>query len=265
MGKCKRCKKFFFFKKLDNNMCPKCAQEHAIEMQAEENRRRIEEEIAAHEAEQEKWRKALRELRFPSTIDGLHRVYQYTDVVLTLTPGALENPDFHPGKMLEIVPAVDIPNSPSDAAAMLDGNVVGFLPSNRLSGMVVDWHRDGKPIRAAVRTLDRKTGIVQIYLTFYSLRHYDQLLQSNPNPKNVRLTGNRNKDMQESIWCCEEGMECDIEYDDFKEKYLVLCDRMEIGYLPVSAEKYADDGLFFVGSIETDDNDKYIVYLHMFQ
>lgn len=140
--------------------------------------------------------------------------------------------------------------------------LIGAMYDNRLRSMANDFLRD--PDRSVMAVLLSSNPVV-IGLYFYnSGAYFVRKMEQNENSKIYKLVSNANSEMQENISNCDEGAIVDFSFDDDKNKYLVSTGPYDIGYMPVSfnkyAEQYADvDGRIYEIDDSDDDDDKYVV------
>lgn len=197
-------------------------------------------------------------IRFPSSIGSASVTYQYDDVPLIPCVSPVSSLI---GKMLHFQADGD------QVDVLTNGRLIGTMKPGRLCRMVTDWLSRGDPIRAAVTSVNDETHSVSFGLYFYR-DEMQYLLRKNPDAKMYKLTGNRGGEMQESASYSVPGSECSVEYDYEKEKY-VVSDGSEIGYLPASAARYAEECeegsvRVFIADVETDDEGKTVVFVYLF-
>lgn len=167
-------------------------------------------------------------ITIPESIDGKRIAYSYSDVKL-ITPAGVPESRIIPTQQLTLI-------EDGEEIKVNQGEIyIGSLPKNRLSGMVHDWNKKGDPYLSYLSHYDDDGLDIEIHLVFYAdiLASY---LKRNPNAKLVKLTGK-----PDELACPAIGQECEVEFDDDKEKYFVSQDSSLIGWLPASATKYADD------------------------
>ena len=257
-----------------NKKLHKEKEEYELSLQQEAARKKqLEEERMSaalkelEEQERKKEQEARRQhYRIPDSIDGYAIEYEYPDVSIVIPdPSVFSRPDFSFGCGVDVVEVP--PGSPSSAAISIDGDILGYLPKNRLSGMVADWHHAGKPVRASVSRFDPDNQIVTIRLVFFGEDRFEKLVRRNPDAKTYKLVSNLNEDMQSNISLCKRGEKCSLYYDYDKEKYLVSSN-LDIGYLPASAsrlvEEYGEDVDVYIAEIGENDNLKYFVRVYIF-
>ena len=147
------------------------------------------------------------------------------------------------------------------------GVSIGTVKQQQISEMIADWMKKGEPIWAMITWAEETTHEAAFDIYFYR----DELayqLKRNPDAKQYRLTGNGSGSLQDQASSCEPGQRCTLEFDDEKEKYIVL-DGWEIGYLPASAAKIVqeegeDHVEVFISNTTLDDDGKTIVYVYVF-
>ena len=220
------------------------------------------------EQERKKEQEAKRQLyRIPDSVDGYFIEYEYRDEDISIPdPSVFSRPDFYFCCGVDVIEAPS--GSPSPVAISINGDILGYLPKNRLSDMVVDWHHAEKPVRAAVSRFDPDNQIVTIRLVFFGEDRFEKLIRRNPDAKTYKLVSNLNEDMQWNISLCKRGEKCSLDYDYDKEKYLVSSD-LDIGYLPASAsrlvEEYGEDVDVYIAEIGENDKLKYFVRVYIFE
>lgn len=163
--------------------------------------------------------------------------------------------------IVDILPEPDNPYDPNAVAVKFHENILGYLYRGTIQDMVHDFLKRKELIRATVQKIDG----TKIYLKMYfckprnlALPHQDSFV--------VKLSGNTNKDMQQNISYCYAGDKIGVDYDYDKEKYSVLCDNLEIGYIPKSHQdsiqvlenkKYEFEGEII--DISENESEKYVV------
>ena len=166
------------------------------------------------------------EITIPEKIGDCQIAYKYTDVKLTTTGVPLS----------KIIPTdqLTLLDDGENICVKQKDNCIGYLPKNRLSGMVRDWDKSGDPYLAYIANYDDEGENVEIFLIFYS-NLLEKFMKKNKEAKLVKLTGK-----PEEFASPEKGKKCEVEYDYEKEKYYVSLDSMMIGWLPAVALKYAE-------------------------
>ena len=135
--------------------------------------------------------------------------------------------------------------------------------------MVSDWLERGDPVYAIMTRFDESSGFALFDLYFYR-NEMEYLLRRNPEAKRYKLVGNRSGELQDNASACSPGCECSVEYDYDKEKYAVSYAYLTIGFLPASAARIieeSDDNAsirVFIADVETDDDDKYSIFVYLF-
>lgn len=159
----------------------------------------------------------------PAEIDGNSISYHYDDVVLV-----------DPTEYIHHVSEGSTLSFEDDGTrirVMVGAIHIGYLPDNRLSGMVRDWKRDAKPIFSFLSDASASNPI--IFLAFYD-NVLGNFLSRNPKARKFKLTGK-----PEEYAFYTVGQKCDIEKNDETDKYDVLIDGSRIGTLPASAITFA--------------------------
>ena len=159
---------------------------------------------------------------FPDEIDGKTIAYHYPDV--KLIPPTVASP----ARVGQSVTLRDTGDTVQVHCGVLH---LGDMPKSRLSDMVRDWNAAGDPVVAYVSKVSGNE--IEIAIAFYRDATI-RFLSKHPDAKLVKLNGK-----PDEIAFYSKGMECEIEEDFDSEKYLVLCDGLEIGKLPASAVAYA--------------------------
>lgn len=160
----------------------------------------------------------------PAEINGMTIAYHYDDVQLV-----------NPTANITSVPEgseLDFDDSGSRIRVLYKGTIIGYLPDNRLSGMVRDWQREGNPIRSYLSSGSGSRPY--IFLAFYD-DVLKKFLSRNPDAKQFKLAGK-----PDDFASCTVGQKCEIEHDPESDKYNVLVDGLIIGRLPAAAITYAD-------------------------
>lgn len=193
------------------------------QMEEKEKARRL-----ASEAEHKRKTEPLvPEVIIPYVHDNKQIAYRYGDVQLSFPDVVVSR--MIPGK------ALTLNDNGSSIEVFQDSLRLGQLPDNRISGMVRDWNRNGDPYLAFLSYCSPDGHDVKIALAFY----VDKLtifLSKNPNAKKIKLAG-KPDDLADPI----VGIECDLDYDSDNEHYTVIQNDFELGFLPTSAIKFADD------------------------
>ena len=181
-------------------------------------------------AEAERKRKAeplVPEVIIPYVHDNKQIAYRYPDVQLSSSDVSVSR--LIPGKSLILK------DNGSAIEVFQDSLYIGQLPNNRISGMVRDWNRNGDPYLAFLSYCSPDGHDVKIAMAFY-VDKLAQLLSKNPNAKKIKLSG-KPDDLADAI----VGIECDLDYDPDMDCYKVIQNDFELGFLPASALKYAED------------------------
>lgn len=198
-------------------------------------------------------------VKVPAVIDGQKCAYQYTKIDIVLADGINLDSIF--------AQRIQFDASRGPVALIVGNQYVGTVGNRKLAEMVSDWLRRGEPVFAVVSSIDDElyTAAFDLYLYRDELKY---LLRRFPDAKPYKLTGNRRGEFQDNIGYCERGEECSIEYDIDKEKYLVSTGASDIGYLPSSAAKIAEEQgegnlSVYVASVSSDDEgtDEVSVYI----
>lgn len=196
----------------------------------------------------------------PMEINGKTCAYQYHDVELI------------PDEKIAVEPLlcrlITFQPQGEDVAVLCKGVRVGAMKSGTLQRMVREWTENHDPIWAMITQADEEAHTASFELIFYR----DELgyqLRKTPNPQKYRLTGNRSEEAQGNIAFCEEGKPCTVDYDWDKEKYVVSSDGLEIGCLPASAARIAEEAgaeniKVFIADLKIDDEGKTVVFVYVF-
>lgn len=161
--------------------------------------------------------------------------------------------------VVDITPDTDRENS---VAVKFHENLIGYLKSEKLSCMALDFIHRGDQVKAQIQKIDGDT----IYLRMFYCKKREDVIQK-VSPFVVKLIGNGSDDMQSDISCCSAGDKVYAEMDYDKDKFLVCSGTYEIGYVPKSKEEYMfeleNNNYEFSGEIieigENESNGKYYV------
>lgn len=146
------------------------------------------------------------------------------------------------------------------------GNDIGVLGADGLKTMISDFIGRGEPTKAQVQEVQGDVVLIRLY--FYKKRW--EVLEPQ-NPIRFKLAGNSGEEMQNNISCCTIGDEIYAEEDLNweKERFLVWCGAIEIGYTPPSKydilQRFDNEGYELNGNIIdiTCDDDKYSVWVEI--
>ena len=196
----------------------------------------------------------------PMDVNGKTCAYRYHDVTLI------------PDEKIAVEPLlsrlISFQPQGEEVAVLCKGVRVGAMKSGTLQRMVREWTENHDPIWAMITHADEEAHTASFELIFYR----DELgyqLRKTPNAQKYRLTGNRNEEAQGNIAYCEEGKPCTVDFDWDKEKYAVCCDGLEIGCLPASAARIAEECgaenvKVFIADLKIDDEGKTVVFVYVF-
>lgn len=158
---------------------------------------------------------------------------------------------------------VDITVDGENVLISAKGKKIGQVVSEKISKMIMDFHKKEEPVSAVLSGLDDNKAF--LFLLFYKLPKYKRLLNKGACHKEFKLTGTNKSDFQDNIRLCSVGEEIDFSFDEENEKYLAACG-LDIGYFPKSAnsllENYPDA---FINSINEDDEGKAFVIVSVFE
>lgn len=200
-------------------------------------------------------------IEYPPMVDGKQVAYQYKNVDVQ-TP-----PHLKPETLL--AEPVTFSEDQDRILVSVKGTPIGTLAHTRIAGMVSDWLSKKDPVLGYVTSADNAAHTLRVFIVFYR----DQIawyLRKNPDAKKYRLVGNKSDEMQLNLIGLQPGTACDIQYDMGKGKYIVSYADLEIGCLPSAAAKLFDgeDPEFanvFIADVETDEDDKTVVYVYVFE
>lgn len=254
MPKCTRCGKRGLFLQVNNRgHCEQCIAE------IKEERRRQDEAqaVSVPIPEPVPVPEPPKTVYVPSTKDGHKMAYHY-DHVKIFSPDELDISHVLPGDSVDFVPEPDNAYDARAIRVMRSGDFIGYIRKGTIQDMIHDWLSRDLPYISHVSSIEYDEHEVKVFLAFYRSRPTQ--------PVDVlKLTGNRNKGMQEIISACHEDEEVEAYYEPEKDKYLALCGG-EIGYFPKSVEKYVDEeALFFIERVVEDDNGVYSVFVRVEQ
>ena len=178
----------------------------------------------------------------PYSIDGYILKYSYPDVELTASGITF---DAHKNDKLNFV------DDGSRICVMIEDTLIGYMPQNRLEGMVKDWLNAGDPFLGYYVGKSEKGPVIALF--FYS-DIIGRFLAKNPDAKLYKLTG---KPEEYAVY--EVGYECTVEEDPETEKLQVVFDGSIIGCLPPSAITYIksqdlspEDVNIIIGKVDYD-------------
>ena len=203
--------------------------------------------------------------QFFDEMNGMVLAYQYHDVGVALFQNSeLPASSLHVGDMVFIRQDKDNPYDQNAVSIIFDSKKLGYLYKGRLQDMANDWINKDLEMWSYISLVDIPNKKINIAIGFYKEGKYLSLKKSGMPCKKYRLTGNRNEEMQSNILLCSVGDEVTFFYDDEKEKNLVSAE-YEVGYLPASANSLVENyAPAYIDSIDTDDNDKYVVTIAIF-
>lgn len=188
----------------------------------------------------------------PQVKDGHSIAYKYDNVKIFIP----DDCEISQCTIYDETELVQEPNNQYDSNAVMivfRGVKVGYLYRGFIQDIVNDFLNKDLPVFSYIHSIgyDSRAAFINLYL--YKNK------EAGVKTMRFRLTGNKNRDAQESIEYLSENDSVDIEYDHDKEKYRATSGEF-IGYLPASANRFAEDGSeFVVDEIEIDDNYKYRV------
>ena len=168
------------------------------------------------------------QITIPDIYENKQRAYFYDDVQLINTTSV-------PLEYIELSERLSLVDVETDIEVYQGKMLIGYMPRNRLSGMVRDWNTNDDPYLAYISNYSNDGKDIQIALAFY-IDKIARFLSKNKDAKLIKLSGRPEEDAFPVI-----GSECGIDYDYEKDKYFVYLDGFIIGILPSSAVKYATD------------------------
>ncbi len=141
-------------------------------------------------------------------------------------------------------------------------NTVGYLYKGKLQDMANDYISKGYEVHAQIQKIENDDIFIKLF--FCQPR---SLLLEPIDPFTVKLVSNGNEEMQNNISCCSVSDNISVEMDYGKEKYLVVVDNIDIGYIPKNKQSYLSElekkRYEFSGKIteinENEDTGKYSV------
>lgn len=197
----------------------------------------------------------LKEVTAPSVVDGQRLKYHYDRVgVFTPKEFPVDFAQLNPGDQVVLKKAPDNPHDHKAVSVVHPKGNIGFLYRGRLQDMANDYLSVRRPIYAHIDSIDDAERKITIFLAFYGSTLF-------VDSKSYKLTGGKSKAAQEAIELLTEDEYLIVSYDPDKDKYEVTDGGEVIGYLPKSANDLAETMDCYVDSIDTDENDKYIVYV----
>ena len=187
-------------------------------------------------------------ISLPLSYQDKNRVYSYDDVKIVPVPGGASL--VRPGEPLSFS------CSPESVKIFQGSNCIGEMVENRLAGMVRDWEKAGDPVLGYVLKYSDDGASAMIALAFYQ-DLLAKFLKKNPGAKPYKLTGKPD----ELAFGYEPGCTCSVESDfDDPDKYFVVFDGSQIGCLPASAIRYAEENGYspedldvIISSVDYDD------------
>lgn len=236
------------------NVSHQSAQIERSQMEEKERERRL----AAEKERKRSTEPFAPDITLPSAADDKPIVYRYPDV--KIKPASFTFSSLMPGK------ALTLNDTGSSIEVYQDTILLGYLPENRLAGMVRDWNKNGDPYLSYLSFCSRDLQDVQIALAFYEDK-LSKLLERNPDALRVKLSGK-----PEEFASPSAGAQCVVDYDMDKDKYFVSFEDCIIGALPASAVKYASDHEIdpedlnvYISDVDYDaDRDRDIITVYVF-
>lgn len=144
-------------------------------------------------------------------------------------------------------------HDPKAVAVYCRDKKIGYLKKGRLQDMYYDFIDSDEKVTATISKIEDSN--VFIRLCFYKEIDVIEELKKNHETKCYKLTGNRNSEMQDSMFLFSEGEEIYYHWDFDKEKY-----GTDIGFFPKSANQYLENDVpAYIYEIEEDDDGKYSV------
>ena len=195
-------------------------------------------------------------LKKPHLLDflgGQEKTYAYENVELYIVPG--QEPNFSQIKLYGFVNFVQEPENTYDnkaVYAVFDRHKLGYFKKSRLQDMMNDYmNRSDCNVIGYVSHIDFASKKIALDIAFY--RDVEILSK-------VKLTACKGQDAQDALLYASEDDIVVIEYDAFKEAYIVSDDAGNIiGQLPKSLNSKLDDYddvKGYICSIDFDDNGK---------
>lgn len=173
-------------------------------------------------------------------------VYKYENVEI-FRPDASFSEIFE-YDVVDIIPEPTNPYDPNAISIQFHKNILGYLYKGTIQDMVHDFLKRKELIRATIQKIDG----TKIYLKLFFCKPRNLVLPQQESII-VNLSGNTNENMQENIEYCQIGDKISVDYDFDEEKFCVLCNNLEIGYVPKSQhnilQKLEDKKYEFSGEI----------------
>ena len=181
----------------------------------------------------------------PSSI-GKFKVKYHYDHVQIYTPKELASSLslFNPGDRVSFVPDPDNPKDKNAVSVVHPSGLCGYLLRNRIQDMVNDYIGKEWLVYSHIDSIDDDDCEITLFIAFYA---------PSRNSESFELTGSRGEDAQSTIALIDEGDELDLEYDDDSGRYIAFALGDPIGFLPKSANEYAESYTCYVDSISDDD------------
>lgn len=200
---------------------------------------------------------------FDKNIPGLTLAYEYHDVdVAMFEKSSIEK--LFAGEMVFFRQEPENSHDPRAIKIVSAGKKIGYLYKGRLQDMANDWIDKEREYSVFISQIDMVNESIKIAIGFYKNKEYvieEDEKESDPTIKKFKLTGNKNKEMQDALVSASPGESVDVTYDYDKEKYLVstYCD---LGYMPTSAEKYLEENPeCYIDEIDINENGKYEIVI----
>lgn len=202
----------------------------------------------------------------PATVSGYELKYSYNDVIVAYS-NTFDLSVVSIGAYLDIEEELTNEHDPKAVSVKYKGAKLGYLPQNRLQGMVHDFRSRSGDILARAVSKENNNLIISIGYYDEVESELDKLLASDVKRKSFKLSGNTKDDMQENIGLCSVGDEITFSYDSDKDKMLASCG-CDLGYVSKSIEEYLD-GLpsyaAYIEEIEESENGKNVVKVVVFE
>ena len=192
----------------------------------------------------------------PDRIGDCQFAYEYHNVNVCPVAG-LDIDTLELGSKVSFAKGEDTP------VALLGGQQIGTMLPGRIADMVMDWLKRDEPIFSLMETRIPDKNVIQLFVVFY--KNLIEVAERRGLSR-VKLVGNANQDMQESISCQEVGDPCYALYDSDKEKWEVSGSSGSIGYLPAKYKNVTitEDAKIIIADIEeNDETGKYSVWVYV--
>lgn len=214
----------------------------------------------------------------PREINGMVQRYSYTQVYVVGMQYLQEKTGLDLAKRGDRVNLLWEKDNAHDSTAIsvvdVEGRKLGYLSKeNKIKEMAYDWITRGKPIYATLSFAEHEK--LHLSLTFYGEpkielngeARFRQLEASKSKKKTLKLTGNKNDEMQDNLSQCSTFDSVDIDYDVETDKMVVYSGSEPIGFLSKSVEEFYDDNddiEAFISEIEEDEDGKYSAKVTLF-